>query len=189
MTDAAAPRRRRGPLEWALIVGLPIAFNVVLAAYLLTRIDGGSVPILGDIDAPAPVIGSPSDAIPEASRADIMAAVERATGSDHSCEGPWRASGGVSIWSCRTDDTVAVFHGLGPNGIFLLDITWFGFDEGSTHLPAWAAASFESDADARRAAAWVAEHIGRQAEVEIGGAVLSVGGAEGARSLLIEGQD
>lgn len=189
MTETVAPPSARGPLEWALIVGLPIVFNVALAAYLLSSIDRGSVPILGDVDAPAPVIGSPGDAIPQASRTDIVAAVEETTGSEHACEGPWRGSGGVSIWSCRTDNSVASFYGLGADEIFLLDVTWFGFEEGATDLPDWAAASFESTADSQRAAGWVAENVGRDAEIEIGGVRLTVDGAEGARTLLVESGD
>jgi hypothetical protein len=189
MTNLAEPRRRRPLLEWALIVALPIAFNVALAAYLLSRVDGGSVPIIGDVDAPAAVIGSPGDTIPQASQDEIVAAAEDSIGADYACEGPWRAPGGVSIWSCRTDDSVAVFHGLGADGIFRLDVTWFGFDESATELPAWGAAAFESSGDAQRAARWVAENVGEEAEAELGGARLSVDGAEGARTLLVEGGD
>jgi hypothetical protein len=147
------------------------------------------VPIIGDVDAPAQVVGSPGDVIPRATRHEILAAAESAIGTEFACEGPWRAPGGVSVWSCRTDDSVAVFHGLGADGIFRLDVTWFGFDESTTQLPAWAAAAFESPADAQRAERFVADNVGDEAETEIGGASLTVDGAEGARTLLVEGGD
>lgn len=186
MTEATAPTRTRHPVEWALIIGLPIIFNVALAAYLLSSIDGGSVPILGDVDAPAPVIGSPGDALPESSRDEILASVEGATGNEYPCDGPWRASGGVRIWGCRTDAAVAVVHGLGSDGIFLLDVTWFGFDESASDLPAWASAAFSSEADAQRAADWVADNVGGHEETVIAGVSLVVDGAEGARTLFVE---
>ena len=189
MTDAVEVRRSRGPFEWALIVGLPIILNAALAGYLLTQIEEGSVPIIGSVDAPAAVTGSPGDEIPESSQPEILTAVEQATGSDQLCEGPWMVPGRVSVWSCRTDDSVTVIYGLGADGIFLLDVTWFGFDESATDLPAWAAAAFESEADARRAAGWVGGNVGSDAETSIGGVRLIVGGAEGARTLWVEGQD
>ena len=185
MTEATAPARMRHPVEWALIIGLPIIFNVALAAYLLSTVESGAVPILGELDAP-PVIGSPGDALPEASRDEIIASVEESTGSEYPCDGPWRASGGVRIWGCRTDAAVAVVHGLGAEGIFLLDVTWFGFDESASELPAWASAAFASEADAQRAADWVADNVGRHEETVIAGVSLVVDGAEGARTLFVE---
>jgi hypothetical protein len=187
MTEVTAPRRPRGRLEWAAIIGLPILVNALLTVYLMTQLESGALPVVGDLDAPAPVIGSPDQPLPEPSSANIVNAVERETDSDYVCDGPWRLAGGISAWSCRTQYAVANMQGVGSDGVFRLDVTWFGFDEARTELPAWAAAALGSSPEADTAALWVAEHLGTDAQTRIGGASLVVDGAEGARTLLIEG--
>lgn len=180
------PRRRRSRLEWAAIIALPVVFNAILAAYLFMQIDGGSLPIVGDA-VPPPFAGSTEEVLPQSSRAEIVTSVESQTGSTYDCDGPWTISGGTSVWSCRIEDAVAVMYGRGPHGMFRLDVTWFGFDEAATELPAWAAAAIGPSPSADEAAAWVAQRVGLGGRTRVGGVSLEVGGAEGARSLVIEG--
>jgi len=186
MTAGTLPRRRRSRFEWAAIIALPVVTNAIFAAYLFAQIEGGSLPIVGDA-VPPPFAGSTEEALPQSSRAEIVASVESQTGSMYDCDGPWTISGGISVWSCRIEDAVAVMYGLGPHGMFRLDITWFGFDETATELPAWAAAAFGFSPRGREAADWVAERVGTDSRTRIDGVNVEVNGAEGARTLVIQG--
>jgi hypothetical protein len=181
-------RRQRGGVERAAIVALPIVLNAILAAYLFAHLESGSLPLLGDGVAPVPFAGSTEQVLlPQSSREKIVNAVQEETGSVYDCEGPWVISGGISVWSCRTVNAVAVMYGLGETGVFRLDVTWFGFDETATQLPAWAAAAFGPWSSGREAAAWVAESVGTAARTRMRGVNVEVDGSEGARTLLIQG--
>lgn len=188
MADIIVTSTPRGRLEWAAIVGLPVLANALLAAYLVTAIGDGSLPIVGDVNAPPAVVGSPVAPLPESARSVIVGSVDRETNSEYECDGPWRVARDVAAWSCRTEDAVAVLQGAGADRIFLIDVTWFGFDETRTELPAWTEAVFGSSPQAAQAARWVAEHVGTDARTRIGGATIAVNGSEGARTLVIQGE-
>lgn len=177
MTEPAAKAPRRGWHEWAAIFMLPLVANAFLAVYLATHLGSG-------LEA----IGVPDSPLPEASGAIIVAAVERKTDSDYVCSEPWRVASNISAFSCRTDSVVAVMQDTGSDAVFRLEVTWFGFDESNTDLPHWAAAALGSSPGADDAEQWVAEHVGTHAQTEIDGVTIVVGGARGARTVLLRGE-
>ena len=176
MTDIAARPQKRRRTEWVLIVGLPIIANLLLIAYLSTRID----PV-----AP-PVVGSPGEPLPESAMATIVAAVEGTTGQGYECSDPWSAAEDILSWSCMTDSAVATLRGPDAEQIYLIEVTWFGFDDSRTELPDWTAAAMGPSSHAEAATSWVAEHVGSDAEMEFDGVTITLDGARGARSLQIE---
>lgn len=180
MSNPSAPRKR-SHREWAVLVLMPIIGNVLLAAFIFTRVPATLGPDRVD---PTPASPSPGVAgLPRSELTSILAAVERSTGHRYACDGPWRSSDGWSNWSCRTSDALVVLQGTGGRQIARFDATWFGFDVTTTDLPAWAAAIQRVPEVADASQAWVATKLGGVASTEILAVHLRTGGARGALNL------
>jgi hypothetical protein len=182
----------RGRRHWTLVgmVALPLLANVLLAAYLAAELDGGGgLPVVGGEAPPPPVVdGDGAPALPESRFERLVSAASEASGEPYECVGPWRAQTGELVWECRTPDAVAMLHGRDPDEVFLLDVTYFGFDERSTDLPEWAIAAFTRESQADDAGEWVRAHVGQGAETSIGKVSIAVNGGEGARTLLVRAE-
>jgi hypothetical protein len=187
-SGASAWTQDRWRRRWQLVgmVVLPLLANALLLVYLSAELDDGGLPVLGGNPAAPPVVdGSATGALPE-NRFDRLVAEARAvSGEPYECVGPWNGQAGQLIWECRTPDAVAVIQGRGSAGVFLVDVTYFGFDEASTDLPAWAMAAFADESNAREAADWVRAHVGQDAQTTVDDVSLAVNGGEGARTLLV----
>lgn len=187
MTDThVSLRRKRRAWEWIALVALPVLLNVALALFLFGQAKNGGLPSFSDpgqTNLPLPS-GEIGEGFPGGGFDQIVEHVREQTGRSYSCEGPWRASDETIAWACREHNSLAVLRGFSPTVVFVIEITWFGFNPSATDLPAWAAAAFERSEDARQAATWVTEHIGEaDAKTTIGGVQLRTGGARGALTL------
>jgi hypothetical protein len=168
-------------------VCLPVLANVLLAAILLVAIPTTHQPIVprGVVPPPEPAVGDASrGSLPSADFATMLTEVERTSGHDYSCEGPWQTSDGIMNWTCRTTDALASLRGLDSSSVASVDVTWFGFDATSNDLPDWASAtSLPSSREA--VSAWVRAEAGSNATSSLAGVALTLGAARGSLTLLI----
>ncbi len=166
-----------------MFILIPIVANVVLAGILFSTLPDTIGP---DANHETPIPSPPSfDGLPRSGLSAILLDVERSTGHDYSCGGPWRTADGLSNWECRTRVALVVLKGAGAQRIMRLDATWFGFDAATTDLPAWAGAVQRAPVDARASETWVATELGGVSSTEISMVSLAVGGARGALNLQI----
>jgi hypothetical protein len=179
---------RRGALDRlsiGLAFALPVIVNGALGAILIHQIatQPSSPSVLGRGNGPPP-IASAGSPIPGVDIGTAVAQVAAATGHPYDCAGPYGGASGIR-WACRSQDAVVVLSGNPDGSIVALDATWFGFLDGGTDLPAWAAAM--APADAQAVTSWVSRLTGTSSSVDIGGLHLSLGGARGARELSVTG--
>jgi hypothetical protein len=187
---ANPPVRPQSRWEVAALLAVPLLADLAVAILVVLLISRSSgVPTgLGPIDlVPVGPEIPHAGPLPVADFALQLATVEAATGHTYDCLTPWTMRTGSIKWACRSTDLLIVIEANALGEVYQLDATWFGFDRERTDLPAWASATQGQADRAAEIGAWVASHVGISAELRVGRAVVSSGGARGAYTLRVSG--
>ena len=183
--DGSGQSRPRS--EWAVMIGGPVAINLVLAVLLFAtvpRVAEAAPNVFPDVDSGA----ATASALPRSDPTDIIDEVERRTGHRYDCSSEWLSSDGLRNWACRTNDALAILRGRTSEDIANIETTWFGFDRTATDLPGWAAAAATDPEEARLASDWVDASIGTSATTASPHLDLTIAIARGADSLSVLGR-